>query len=478
MSDTPQLPQNAPQTVVPVSSNIAIGTGSKPTVAAPPVDREADKIKTSDGAQTNPLREVLQRLEKVQPMLAAYDAKLADTVTQLKNKGNEPEAFSKQDDRHKLAYAFQDVERAVGRLELPPQARTEVTRLAESATGLENERMLALMRSTGAMSHQGVVDTVRIAGRGVGREADQNTPQIISMIDALENKIRLLQTPGAAVASAAAPDGPKPPQGGGNPPGGDRPNNDQPNDHNNNPNDGPRTGSKPNNGNTGSQFILSRSPFDTIFSALRPRETDGGAPWEAAHTPMKDRIAAFEIKVQERTDGETLARAEKSGRAALDALQGFAAGEGAVVMNRIREAAKAEPGGMASVLAEMKEGGRFADLRGQFNNALLDDRGVTAAYDRAATALAGYGDKRTSLDEVIARRPDAANLAAKFDRMDQELGDAASQTPSRRDGKSMVDDLAKAASELFSRAVDGLKSMFSRTPNAEASSRPGPSPSP
>ena len=477
MSDTPQLPQNAAQTVVPVSSNIEIGTGSKPTVAVPPVDREADKIKTSDGAQTNPLREVLQRLEKVQPMLAAYDAKLADTVTQLKNKGNEPEAFSKQDDRHKLAYAFQDVERAVGRLELPPHARTEVTRLAESATGLENERMLALMRSTGAMSHQGVVDTVRIVGRDIGREADQNTPKVASMIDALENKIRLQQTPGEAMTAAGPQNGSKPPQGG-NPPGGDRPPNDKPNDPNTPPNEGPRMGSKPNPTNTGSQFILSRSPFDTIFSALRPRETDGGAPWEAAHTPMKDRIAAFEIKVQERTNGETLARAEKSGRAALDALQGFAAGEGAVVMNRIREAAKAEPGGMASVLAEMKEGGRFADLRGQFNNALLDDRGVTAAYDRAATALAGYGDKRTSLDEVIARRPDAANLAAKFDRMDQELGEAASQTPSRRDGKSMVDDLAKAASELFSRAVDGLKSMFSRTPNAEASSRPGPSPSP
>ena len=411
-------------------------------------------------------------------MLAAFDAKLAEAANRLSSKGNEPDASSKHEHGHRLAYAYQDVERAIGRLELTPPARTEVTRLAESAPGLENKRMLAIMRSTGTMSNQGVVDAIRITGRDIGREADQTTPQVVSMIDALENKIRLLQTPGAAVASAAAPDGPKPTQGGGNPPGGDRPNNDQPNDHNNNPNDGPRTGSKPNNGNTGSQFILSRSPFDTIFSALRPRETEGGAPWEAAHTPMKERIATFEIKVQERSDGETLVRAEKSGRAALDALQGFSAGEGATVMNRIREAAKTEPGGMASVLSEMKEGGRFADLRGQFNNALLDERGMAAAYDHAASALAKYGDKRTSLDEVIARRPDAANLAAKFSRMDKELAETASETPSRRDGKSMVDDLAKAAANLFNRAVDGVKSMFSRAPNADGGARPGPGPSP
>ena len=44
-------------------------------------------------------------------------------------------------------------------------------------------------------------------------------------------------------------------------------------------------------------------------------------------------------------------------------------------MNRIREAARSEPGGMAAVLSEMRVGGRFADLRQQFNNALETERG-------------------------------------------------------------------------------------------------------
>ena len=45
------------------------------------------------------------------------------------------------------------------------------------------------------------------------------------------------------------------------------------------------------------------------------------------------------------------------------------------------------------------------------------------------------------------KRPDATNLSAKFEAFDAEIGEAASSTPSRRDGKSMVDDLAKHAAE-------------------------------
>ena len=62
-------------------------------------------------------------------------------------------------------------------------------------------------------------------------------------------------------------------------------------------------------------------------------------------------------------DEIALRDAEKSGHAALDALEGFRTGEGADVMSRIQEAARSDPGGMAGVLSEMREGGRFADLR-------------------------------------------------------------------------------------------------------------------
>jgi hypothetical protein len=48
-----------------------------------------------------------------------------------------------------------------------------------------------------------------------------------------------------------------------------------------------------------------------------------------------------------------------------------------------------------------------------------------ATYDKAAAALARYGQHRVGIEEVIARRPDAANLSAKFEQMDAQIGEAA-----------------------------------------------------
>jgi len=128
------------------------------------------------------------------------------------------------------------------------------------------------------------------------------------------------------------------------------------------------------------------------------------------------------------------------------------------------------------VLSEMRVGGRFGDLRQQFNNALETERGVTAAYDKAAAALARYGQHRVGIEQVIAHRPDAANLSAKFEQMDAQIGEAAANTPSRRDGKSIVDDLAQKAAELLQRVVDAVRSTFGRSQSAEATSRAAPAP--
>jgi hypothetical protein len=192
---------------------------------------------------------------------------------------------------------------------------------------------------------------------------------------------------------------------------------------------------------------------------------------------MAGRLAAFESQIRERRDERALGGVERSGRAALEALDAFRTGEGAIVMNRIRAAARAEPGGIAAVLSEMRAGGRFADLRQQFNNAVETERGVGAAYDKAAAALARYGQDRVGLEQVIARRPDAANLTAKFEQMDAQIGEAAASTPSRRDGKSMIDDLAQKAAELLHRGVDALRSAFNRAPSADAVTRAAPAPS-
>ena len=141
-------------------------------------------------------------------------------------------------------------------------------------------------------------------------------------------------------------------------------------------------------------------------------------------------------------------------------------------MNRIQSAARAEPGGMASVLSEMREGGRFSDLRRAFNTALNDDKGFAQAYDKAAAALARYGEGRQLVEQIIAKRPDAANLTAKFEQLDSQIGERASSTPSRNEGKNMLDDISKTIAEIIQSATEKVRAMFSRTPSAGASPAP------
>jgi hypothetical protein len=198
------------------------------------------------------------------------------------------------------------------------------------------------------------------------------------------------------------------------------------------------------------------------------------APWEAQPQPFGERLAAYQARTQAGRDEAGLQNAEKAGRAAIEALDGFRTGEGATVMNRIQSAARSDLDGMTGVLSGMRDGGRYQDLRQQFNNAMHDEAGVARAYDKASESLAKYGEARTGVEEIIARRPDAANLTSKFQQMDAEIGEKAESTPSRRDGKSMIEDISKQAAEIIQHAMEALKSIFTRS--GPEPSRSGPSP--
>jgi hypothetical protein len=156
-------------------------------------------------------------------------------------------------------------------------------------------------------------------------------------------------------------------------------------------------------------------------------------------------------------------RERQATHAALDALQAF--GEGAAVMSRIREAARSEPGGLPAVLFEMRGGGRFTELRQRFNGALETDHGLAGAHDRAAAALARYGADRGTAQDILDRRPDAGAVTARLEQMDAAVAAAAAATPSRSDGRSMVDELAGRAAGLLRRA----KAPITGSPTAASS---------
>ncbi len=391
------------------------------------------------------MRELLDRMDRLRGLVASADSGLAKTMQTLSQRGADADQRSQPGFRTAVAYALQDLENFhVGRLDLPtPQLRAEMTQLAGSAVGLENERLQALMRATGAMQDRALIREIRVLGTDIGRRTDQKTPDVESRIDVIENKLRLTGRPAEPATSAQA------------------------------------SASQISSQNQ-APVTVQHSVLDTLLRAMRPNGNQPSAPWEPPPTPMGSRIDAAERRGQSEKDDRAFVRAEAVGKAALEALSGFANGEGAAVMSRINAAAKTEPGGLPQVLSEMREGGRFADLRKQFGNALADDAGVAAAYDKAASSLAAYGKNRADVEGIISRRPDANALTQRFEQLDADIGKAASSTPSKTEGRSMMDDLAKQAAELLQRAVDAVRSAFARSPsaNATASAAPSPSPSP
>jgi hypothetical protein len=212
------------------------------------------------------------------------------------------------------------------------------------------------------------------------------------------------------------------------------------------------------------------------LAALARHAQQENPSWDRQPTSVVDRSARHENVFQQRRDDATIQGAERSQRAAIDAIQAFSQGTASNILTKIQDAAKAEPGGMQAVLSEMREGGRFASLRSQFNADLVMERGAAAAWDRMASSLQQYGADRSAVAAIGARQNTMAALDARFEKMDAEIGKATSVIPSRQDGKSVMDDLGDKVREILDRAVNAVKSAFS--PSADRAARASASPSP
>jgi len=423
--------------------------------------------KASPAGRADPVAEVLMRMERKLDTVAGSDPRLADVMGYLIQRGGDPDRRAQARFQHNVAYALQDLEKHAGPIALSAGTRSDMVRLAGAAPGLENPRMLALMSMAASIQDGEVVREIRRVAGNVGLQADQSTPDIESRLAALEAKARLAVRPQPAPSFEAA-------EGAGRTAAQTPPRE----------NCASGTGQAVTAGSDGGvptdgqprQIHPPRPVLDVLLSGLRvPGHSNGApAPEQPAETPLAGRLAAFEKRTQDERDRIALRAAIRSGHAALDALHAFA--EGAAVMGRIREAAKADPGGMSAVVSGMREGGRFAGLRQQFNGALETDRGLASAYDRTAAALARYDADRGAAQAIPGRRTDAGGITTRLEGMDAAISAAAAATPSRRDGRSMVDDLAGRAAGLLQRAVHAGKTSFTGSPTA-ASSASSASPS-
>lgn len=446
-----------------------------------------DPRTTAAADRRDPIHDLITRLDQDASRVAAKDPDLSRSIHQLAEAAaKRPERTDEASFRTRVAYALQDMEKLGGPIGSVPQGlREEMGRLAATAPGLQNDRLQEMMRATPTMDDARLVREVRTLATNVGARADQNGPEVRDRIEALENRVRLAPSATAA-ASPASP-------GSAEPPG--RPGTAT--------NEQAQAARSPGSASAESQpgwtqqsprqqvadTTSQAAPQATVtacgpgviaqaLAALAQNVRQENPSWDRQPTSVAERSERHENVFQQRRDEATIQGAEKSQRAALDAIQAFASGPASNILTKIQDAAKSEPGGMQAVLSEMREGGRFAGLRSQFNADLVMERGAAAAWDRMAGNLQQYGADRSAVAAIGTRQNTAAALEGRFEKLDAEIGKAASVIPSKQDGKSVVDDLGDKLKEILDRAVSAVKSAF--TPSAERNARAsaGPSPSP
>ena len=431
------------------------------TPAPSPVNAGAQAIKEA----VDLLRAALPKLQETNPVFA-------DGLSSLLRGADDPVRSNQAEFQHRIAYAVKDVENIAGHLPFSSaNVADRLDALASSAPGLKNDRVETLLSDANQARDMSLRRDARRMAMEIGKQADQDTPQIRSQLDALENRVRILGNapkeqsaapplaqPAAAAASPGLDDAGQPAGAAGT----------------------ARTQASAAGRQTASlePALAPASAAAVIANGLLRGFTKLGEaipppPWEPMTTNFGDGLKRWEQRHQAKADQAVIDGLEQSGKAALSALQNFAGNEGATMMNRINQAARSDPDGIAGVMAEMREGGRYASLRQQFNVAITDEKSFAAAYDKALDAVGAYAQERTGAKPIVARSADPVAVTARLEALEQNIGERMAGTPSRSDGKSMMDDLHRQAAEIFKAVAESLKNLFQRVSSGASA---GPSP--
>lgn len=368
-------------------------------------------------------------------------------------------------------------------------SRELVSSLSTSAPGLQNESVAKLLDNAATSNDPTLRNDIRRTAIEIGKQTDQASPQILSQIEVLENRVRLSQSPMVTPSNSQPTSGPAtqaPSSPGldssGQPAGFIAPATAQ-----------QSVTRDPQVQQPSAEAMGARTEQGRQQQVPQEAVTPGGAgaaiassllrgfqklgeaipppPWETMTTSFGDRLKSFEAGQQARSDQKVIGGLEQSGANALSALQSLTNNEGAAMMSRVNQAARSDPNGMEGVLAEMRPGGKYADLRQQFNVAINDEKGFAAAYDKAVEAVRQYAQDRKGATPIIARNNDA--VTAKLEALEQNIGERMAAIPSLSDGKTMLEDLRKQAAEVFQAVAEGIKNLFQRV-----TSNASPSPSP
>ena len=440
-------------------------------------------------AGSDAIRQGIEALRSALPQIEQKNPAFANGLKSLLERADDPVQFNKAEFQHRIAYSVSDAQSNFGQLAgLDARARERLYELSITAPGLKSDRAVVLLSEATTSQDASLRRDIRRTAFEIGRQADQDTPQIVSQLEALENRVRLSSpTPAAQPAQGNGPTG----QVGqalaagldaaGRPTPSGQSADAQPGkaDTSATRAETTRTTTEPQQAPPAQAnqigTVQAGAGAAVVSAMLRGFQMLGEAvpppPWEAMTTNFGDRLKAFEDRRQAASDQKIIAGVEQSGANALSALQSFTNNEGAVMMSRINQAARSDPNGLEGVLADMRPGGKYAGLRQQFNGAINDEKGFAAAYDKALEAVGRYAYDRKAAAPIVARNADAPAVTARLEALEQNVGERMAGIPSLSDGKAMLEDLRKQAAEVFKAVADGIKNLFQR-----AGASPSPSP--
>lgn len=472
-----------------------------PTIAQPvTVKPELSTAARAAGPpQQDPIVELVQRLQQASGSLGERDAGLARGINKLDEKAAaDPSTISQPMFRTHVAYSLQDTEKALGAgsIPVPAELRSEMTRLAGTSPGLDNKQMEALVRSTPELDDRGLVRDLRRAADSIATlGTNQNSAAVQQHIEALENRVRLAArvTASGAVSASSREPSPSAPAGGETETRAETKAQPEPITSTRStasPGDGGQVrGSKPEDqhpkvpardeASFATESSKPKTAMAQIMDNLRSPSSSAPPPWAPSTFAMGERVTKFEqVMGQGKTD-QLIRATEKSGVAMMKSIETFSTGPGAEILGKIDAAAGTEPGGLKAVMREMQPGGRYAELRSQFDNALQSDRAFAASYNQVEKTAAQHGKDRLALGaDFQAKSLDAQKLDARFQKADEAIGQATERIPGRTPGKSVMEELGQKVAEIFNKAIERVRAMFGReaAPEARASASPGMSP--
>ena len=455
-----------------------------------------------------PMAVLMERLEQAAPFVSVKDPTLKDRIGWLADEAAAaPAALDKPWFKTRVGYVVQDVERLNStQLVMDPALRAELDKLALSSPGLRHEQLAALMRDTTHLRPEDgplAQDIRRMARSAVTGSVDVASPEGLKQVEQLAGRVQAAKAgepapsatdaapkadPAAVRANPSPTAAPSEPAAPGQPavpatalaepqPAGALAAQPAASNNRSVPAANAPAANTPAQTTVNAQQVQFRGTLRDILASARPPEPATPPPWSNEPAPLTGRLGSYEQRQAEQNSNRLVSKAREAAQNAVRAVEALGNGPGSGVLSKIKQAGTDDPGGLPGVMAGMQQGGKYAQLRAEFNAAMTAEKAFAASYDKVASAAGQYATTRQAAGADYTRRGvDPAQLEGQFAAMDKAIGEGTAAVPGRDEGKNMQQELAEKAAEFFRQLMERVKTSFSpeQKPGAAPASVPSP----